>query len=191
MNRKSKQSEKKPRPPALGLAVVADLWLWGSLLLFAPNYFGIVSGWQIPFYVLGGLALVISFGGALIELGRLWKTEALSYWGAAIILLVPAGALCVSIERQFITGALGIIARIGVLILTAIGGSLFFHGVPYLFWQQNGKAGESLPDSVKVPDNSGEKQAKRKANMETIANVIVALLSLATAIVTLAEKLSP
>lgn len=191
MDKKSKQSEKKPGPPTLGLAVVADLWLWGALLLFAPNYLGIVSGWQIPFYALGGLALSVSLAGALTELGRLWKTEALSYWGAGIVLLVPAGALYVAIERQIITGALGVIAKVGALVLTAIGGALFFQGIPYLFWKQNEKIEKSPSDSVNIPDTGDEKRSKRKASLETIVSMIVALLSLATAIVALVEKLSP
>jgi len=189
MKGESKQSEKKPGPPTLGLAVVADLWLWGALLLFAPNYLGIASGWQIPFYVLGGLALLISFGGALTELGKLWKTEALSYWGAGIVLLIPAAALYIAIGRQLITGALGVVAKVGALILTAIGGGLFLHGIPYLFWRQDSRTKESSSGPADAPDSVDEKRARRKANFEAIASIVVALLSLATAVVTLAEKL--
>ena len=191
MKGKFKQSEKKPEPPTLGLAVVADLWLLGALLLFAPNQLDIISGWQILFYVLGGVALVISFGGALIELGKLWKTEALSYWGVGIFLLIPAGALYIVVGRQLITGALGVTAKVFALVLTVIGGGMFFHGIPYLFWKQDSKTKQPPSDSTDTPVTSYEKKAKRKGNFEAIASIIVAMLSLATAAVTIVWKLSP
>jgi hypothetical protein len=178
----------KPSPPTMGLAVVADLWLLGSLLLFIPNYFGIISGWQYIFSVLGFITLTISFGGALVELGKLWKSEGLGYWGASLVFLIPSVALYFAVKFQRITGPMSIVAKIGVLLLMAIGGPLFFHGIPYFFWKKD-------TDKQKVEITPSANQTIRtksqNINLEVIANIIVALLALATAIVTLVVKIAP
>lgn len=180
---------KKPGPPTLGLAVVADLWLWGALLLYAPSYLGIPSGWEILFYIAGFIALIISFAGALTELGKLWQSEGLSYWGVSLVFLIPAVALYLSVEYQRITGTLSVVAKIAALLLMALGGPMFFQGIPYLFWKKIGGAqkSESAPDS----QDRESKSEKLKTNLEVVANVIVALLALTTAIVTLIERIVP
>ena len=75
---KQKVSEKSNHLlPALTVAGI--LWLWGSLLLYAPIYLGIVGWVRIIFDVLGGLAIAISLVGAIVELARLWKKKVMGY----------------------------------------------------------------------------------------------------------------
>jgi len=179
---------KKPSPPTIGLAVVADLWLWGALLIYIPYYFGIISGWQYVFSVLGFIALIISFGGALVELGKLWKSEGLGYWGASLIFLIPSVALFFAIKFQRITGTMSIAAKIGALLLMAIGGPLFFQGIPYLFWK---KDADKQKVEITPSANQSISTKSRKFNFEVMANIIVALLALATAVVTLVNKIVP
>lgn len=179
---------KKPSPPTIGLAVVADLWLWGALFLYIPNYLGIYSGWQYFFIILGYVFLIISFAGALTELGKLWKSEGLGYWGASLVFLIPSVALYFSIEFQRITGKMVIFAKIGAILLMVIGGPLFFHGIPYFFWKKGSKTQEN--ESTTSTNTIAIKEV-RKSNLKAIANIIVALLALATAIVTLIEKIVP
>jgi hypothetical protein len=182
-------ANKKPGPPTLGLAIVADFWLWGALLLLAPSYFTITSGWRVPFLVLGFISLTISFGGALLEIGKLRKSEGLSYWGVSLVFLVPAAALFLSVRYGAITGALAIASKIAVLLLAAIGGPLFFQGLPYFFWKTPAPTPPPEQPAPPSPSQIASAAAKRKTSLEIIANVIVALLALATAIVALVEKI--
>ncbi len=193
-DKKSNQPEspsEKQKPSTLGLGTVATLWLWGALLLFTPQYLGIIHPWRILFFVIGGLGIIISFAGALLELGKLWDSEGLEYWGVSLVFMIPAAALYVGVWQQLIDHPFVVPAKIAFLLLTAVGGSLFFHGVPYFFWEsgvdaQHPAAGDEFPE----PDHKTEKATKAKL-FQVIANVIVALLSLATAVVTLVSKLAP
>lgn len=192
MNQKEevKETQKKPSPPTLGFAVVADLLLWGALLLYAPTYFTVTSGWRFAFYIPGFILLLISFVGALIELGKIWKSEGLSYWGVSLVFLIPAVALFLAVERNIITGTLRTVAKIGFLILISIGGPLFFHGIPYFFWKDEVDI-QSTGISPTSDQETQHKSRKLKTNLEVVANIVIALLALATAIVTLVEKILP
>ncbi len=186
---KNNAKPKKPSPSTMGLAVVADLWLWGAIFLYTPNYFGITSGWQYLITILGYIALIISFAGALTELGKLWKSEGLGYWGASLVFLIPSISLYFAVKFQRITGTMANVAKIGAIILMMIGGPLFFHGIPYLFWKKDTE-GQEITQSTTFMDKVSNKES-RKFNLEAMANIIVALLALATAIVTLVEKIAP
>jgi len=179
---------KKPDPPTIGLSIVADLWLWGILFLFVPSYFNIVSRWQYVFIVLGFLSLIISFAGALTELGKLWQSEGLTYWGVSLVFLIPSVALFLAVENQRISESFIVASKISALILLAIGGPLFFQGIPYFFWKEgvNDKNNNLTDADIQI-----KKSQTRKVNLEIIANVFVALLALATAIVTLIDKITP
>ena len=86
-------------PPTLGLAVVADLWLWGGLTILAPTYLAI-RGWDLAFNVVGLGMLVISFSGALLELSKLWQSEGLKYWGVSLVFLFPALILSSRLDKE-------------------------------------------------------------------------------------------
>lgn len=126
-------SKQKLGPPTLGLSIVADFWLWGAILILAPTYFAITSGWRIPFFILGFISLTISFGGALIEIGKLRKSEGLSIWGVSLVFIVPAIVLFLLVYYGRITGTLAVVSKVAILLLTAVGGPLFFQGIPYFF----------------------------------------------------------
>jgi len=174
----------RAEPPTIGLATAGILWLWGALLLWAPGYLGLGSPWDGVAVVLGLLALVLSFAGALTELGKLLQSQGLNYWGVSLVFLIPGVVLAVSVERGNVTDALVTPAKLGVLVLLAIGGAMFFYGVPYLFWQGTGSE-----TGAKAPAGEEGKGREFRASSKAAANAIVALLALATAVVTLVEKL--
>ena len=167
-------------PKGLGFAMVADFWLWGAMVLFIPTYFGFVSlGWHWPFYIIGILFLIVSFMGALFELKDLLRNEAYSYWGVSLVFLIPAILLFISTQRQIITGVFVFISKIAIMIFAAIGFPMFFQGIPYLFWNKTEEK-----EAIVVQESE-----KRKTSFEIIGNVLVALFSLATAIVVLVKAL--
>lgn len=167
---------------------MADLWLFGALLLAAPAYLQVNSGWEWPMYLLGFGALTLSFAGALTELGKLLKSEGLNYWGVGLVFLIPAVVLYLAAERHSVSSTVATPAKAGVLLLVALGGAMFFQGIPYFFWNKDGaspKGVDAHPAATVEPAAPREFKANRKA----AANAIVAFLALATAVVTLIEKL--
>lgn len=179
--------EKRPSPPLSGLAIVADLWLWGAILFYAPNYLGIVGTWRILFNVCGFLAITISFVGALLELSKIWKSEGLSYWGTSLAFLIPALLLHMAVRYYALLPLLESIARVSTLILAAIGGALVFQGVPYFFWQP----AKEPTEQPSLAEAAEQKVARRRMNFEIAASIMIALLSLATAVVKLVLEIFP
>ena len=79
------------------------------------------------------------------------------------------------------------VAKIAFLLLTAFGGFLLFHSIPYFFWKRDEpKSNPENPEELK-----NAKAEKIKNNFEIMASIAIALLSLATAVVTLVEKVLP
>jgi hypothetical protein len=185
------EKPKKPRPPLSGLAIVASLWLWGTILFYIPTYLNIVGGWRIPFNVLGAIALIISFGGALLELGKFWKSEALSYWGVGIIFLIPAIIFLVLVKLYPLAPLWETLAKIAALVLLAFSGPLFFMGIPYFFWKAPQGQEPKHAEETSAQEASAQEMAQREAKFTTIASIIIALLSLATALVKLVSEVIP
>ena len=179
--------ERKPRPPLLGFAIVADLWLWGAILFYAPTYLGIVGGWRILFNVLGFVAITISFTGAVLELSKLWKSEGLSYWAVSFAFLFPALLLHIAVMHYAFMPLLESIARVATLILVALGGALLFQGVPYFFWQP----AKERTEQPSLEEGAERRAAKRRTNLEVVASILIALLSLATAVIQLILEILP
>jgi len=182
---------KKPQPPLSGLAIVASLWLWGAILFYAPTYLSIVGGWRIPFNVFGAIALITSFAGALIELGKFWKSEALSYWGAGLVFLIPAGILFALVEFYSLSPVLETIAKVAALLLLAFSGPFFFMGVPHFFWKEKQEQVSQTTEEIPEEEIMAQKLARREARFTTIASIIIAFLSLATAVIKLGLEILP
>lgn len=182
---------KKPQPPLSGLAIVASLWLWGAILFYTPTYLNIAGGWQIPFNVLGAIALIISFGGALLEFSKFWKSEALSYWGVGIIFLIPAIIFFVLVKLYPLAPLWETLAKTAALVLLAFSGPFFFMSVPYFFWKASQGQEPKHTEEVSAQEASAQKTAQREAKFTKIASIIIALLSLATAVVKLASEIIP
>ena len=78
------QIAKKPRPPFEGLYIAAIFWFWSIILFYAPIYLGFFGGWRMLLRILAGVAITIGLVGALVEMSKLRKSEALGYWSVAI-----------------------------------------------------------------------------------------------------------
>jgi hypothetical protein len=185
----SEGDKKTERPPGLGLAVVADLWLWGALSVWAPTYLQISSGWRFLFYVFGFVFLIVSFAGALLEIGKLWSKEGLDYWGVSLVFLLPAAVLYLLSATGRIEGVLLTIAKVAFLLLLAVGGPMFLQGVPYFIRSSDRKREPKPAEEHNLHRIREDKAAQRKTTLEIVGRILVAFLSLATAIVALVEKL--
>ncbi len=156
--------------------------------MYAPSYLGIVGGWEYIFYILGFVALIISLAGALMEIGKLRQSEGLSYWGVSLVFLLPAFAIYLLVEYQRITGILVNLAKVAVLLLSAFGVPFIFMGLSYFFWKnETPKKLEETSDHIEP----ASKVEKAKPTLEITANILIAMLAFATAIVALVEKIIP
>ena len=172
------------KPPTVNLAAATGLWLWGALALITPSYVGIGAPWGWGLYALGMVFLVISFAGALMELGKLFRSEGLSYWGVSLVFLIPAAVLYLLDHQHSVSGAMGAVVRFGAVVLAAFGGFLVILGVPYLTWA------EDQPSHVLAAGAESEARALAAAKtVKAAASALVALLALATAVATFVERL--
>lgn len=125
---------------------------------------------------------MISFVGALSELAKLWKNQASEYLGISLVFLMPAGFVHFAMQRILPTSLWETIGRSFVLILVAFGGMFLIMALPYLFLKP---AELNSPEKVTEQEAVEQRAAKRKADMNTIMSMIIALLSLAAGLIKL------
>lgn len=182
--RDKKTRTKKPSPPASGLAMAAGIWVWGAMAFYAPTYFEITSGaGKGVSNVLGAILIVVSLAGSLIELSKLWKTEALSYWGAGLVFLLPALGLHLVIVYHPLAHALEIVAKIGIYVLVFFGVPFLFLGIPHFFWKPDSEQETQTIEKPTPEEKPPEERKGRKETLKTAIAVAIVLLNLATAII--------
>jgi cation transport ATPase len=163
-----------------GLTVAAILWLWGSLLLYAPIYLGIAGWGRILFNVLGGLAIAISLLVAIEELTELWKKKAMGYWSISLVFLVPAVILHLAVMFASLPSLWETVARIVALILVFIGGPFVIVGLSNVLWKPKPQRAEQAYQ-ISIVEAAERKADRRRANF----SLSIALLTLATTIIKL------
>ncbi|MHB9112357.1 MAG: hypothetical protein ACYC4D_06985 [Thermoleophilia bacterium] len=173
---------KKQSHPLEGMSIAAVMLWLGLLLLYSPYYLNINSSWRWLFNGLGGLAIMISFVGALLELAKLWKNQASEYFGISLVFLMPAGFVHFAIQRIAPTPVWEIIGRSFVLVLAAFGGMFLIMAVPYIFLKP---AELNSPTKVTEQEAAEQRAEKRKTDINTIMSLIIALLSLAAGLIKL------
>lgn len=89
--------------------------------------------------------LVVSFAGAVMELGKLLHSQGLNYVGVSLVFLVPAAVIFASDTAGHLAGTMQFVARLGVLSLVGLGGAMAFQSIPYFFWSEP-DASTVLPD---------------------------------------------
>jgi len=174
------KTTKKLRPPLEGLYIAGIFWFWSIILFYAPIYLGFFGGWRILLRVLGGVVITIGLVGALLELSKLRKSEALGYWSVAILFLAPAIFLHLVVMFGHIGSPWELAIKILVVILTLFGGAFLVFGLCYLFWQPQ-RQKEEQTSEISQQEMIERKATRRKADL----TLIITLLNLATAIIML------
>jgi hypothetical protein len=177
--------EGKTKPDLLGFSTVAVLWWWGSLFLYSPTYLNITGVFSVVLTFVGAVFLIISFSGAILEIGKFRKNDGINYLAGSALFILPAIGLHAWNELSTLPTIMVSLVKFMVLILFAFGGALMFQGIAYALWK---KPPEKDDASV---IQSEQKVDSRKANFELSANIIVAVLSLITAIIALAGEILP
>jgi hypothetical protein len=174
-------------PSLLGFAVAADLWFWGVMLFYAPTYFAVSGLLSSALTALGFCMVVGSVAGALLELGKLRKNEALSYWGIGAAAVLLAGGVHLAVARADMSREVELVARAAVYLALAVGAAMIFQGIAY---------GLRNPVSDAPSSDSGiEDQSRSRSRFlslsQTLAATLLALVSLATAVVQFLRALYP
>ena len=178
------QVAKKPRPPLEGLYIAAIFWFWSIILFYAPIYLDFFGGWRILLRILAGVVITIGLVGALIELSKLRKSEALGYWSVGILFLAPAIFLHLVVMFGHIGSPWEVAIKILVVILTLFGGGLLILGLCYLFWQPQRQKEET--SKISQQEIVERKATRRKADF----TLIITLLNFATALIMLVSAFS-
>lgn len=147
------------KSPYEGLAFAAALWLWGSVAWIAPSYigFGGIGMWVCN--IVGGILIAVSFGGAAMEVGSLFKSEAFEWWGVGMVFLVPGALLHFAVWYAELGAFWGAAAKSMALLLDAFGGTFILLGLAYLFWH-GPPVGAS--DKGMTPEAVEEREAEEK-----------------------------
>jgi hypothetical protein len=184
-NSVQQKSKTKSAPPFLGFSTAAILWWWGLLFMYSPTYLNITGVVSTILTIIGFVFLTISLAGAVVEVGKYLKNDGVNYFGGATLFMLPAIGLHAWDVSSILPSFISVSIRIVAIILMALGGSLLLQGIPYALWKK--------PSDVETTDTlqSEQKAENRRMNMELLANMIVAILSVTTAMISFANKMLP
>lgn len=179
------ERRKRSKHPWEGFANAAFFWLLAVLLFFSPEYvqFGGIAATVVA--VLAVISLLISLLGVFSELGKLYQNRGLRLWGGGVVFLIPAVLLHLLGQNYVLHEYLEMVARIAVLVFIALSGLMFFQGVPYLLWNSDSTPGTDEQPSIAASDTSTRDWGRI---WNTIASVIVGILTFATAVISLTTE---
>lgn len=164
-----------------GFFMVAWLSVVGIILFYTPIYIGISGVFKVVVNALGWIAIIISFAGALIELSNIFKNDGFSYIGTSLVFLIPAILLHISQERYLSNPTVIVIIKTVVIILIIIGSAFILLGVSAFI----GTPSDKFKKSIKV-----QKSEDKKNVFELLAPILIAILSVTTAIIKLISEIS-
>lgn len=174
----------KPSPKWSGFFIAAWFLFVGAILFYTPVYIGIHGCEEKIINFFGWLAIVISFGGAFIELSNIFKNDGFSFLGVSLVFFVPAILLHI-LQSKYLSNKSGIIiSKIIVILLLIIGSGLFLYGISFFL--------ENLSNSRAKGEIAITKEMNmnKKSFIELISPIIIAILALATAIFQFISKIS-
>lgn len=165
------------KSPYEGLAFAAALWLWGSIVWFAPGYIGFGGAGLWVCNIFGGILIAISFAGAGLEIGKLFKSEAFEWWGVGMVFLVPAALLHFAVWYAELGLFWEAIAKSVALFLDALGGTFVFFGLAYLFW--HGPPVEVAEDmtSEEAAERDAEEKRRRRQYAASAGIFLLTIIS--------------
>lgn len=169
--------DEQEKTPYDGLALAAAFWLWGSIAWFAPAYlgFGGVAMWVCN--IVGGILMAISFGGAGMEIGKLFKSEAFEWWGVGLVFLVPAGLLHFAVWYAELSSTWAAVAKGSALLLDGFGGLFVFYGLAYLFWNGSPVELEEAPSQQEKAERRAEDKRRRRHYLVSAAVFLATIVS--------------
>lgn len=178
---KKKREEKKNTSKWSGFFIAAWFLVVGIIFFYTPIYIGLSGFFAKTINLLGWVAIIISIAGAFLELSKIFKNDGFSYIGTSLVFLVPAVLLHILQEKSLTNQTVITIFKSGVIFLLVVGSALFLQGFAYFLENPTEKSGKT-----KV---SSESKTKKTA-IELMAPIIIAILSLTTAIIKFVSEVS-
>ena len=163
----SSDSDSNADAEAPGGAIAVMFLVWAVLLLLAPAYFGSAGAARTVWYVFAGISGTIGVGGAAVELSGVSRREALKGFGAVIALAVTAVLMGTPPLIWSVPSPWDEILKSSAFVFalaTAMGASI--------------EIGKRFALARTKPRRTREKRLG-----ETLLSAVVAVLSLATAVI--------
>lgn len=168
------KENKKDDPKWSGFFIAAWFLVIGIILFYTPIYIGINGFIENVINIFGWLAIIVSFLGAFIELSEIFKNDGFSYIGVSLVFLIPA-ILLHFLQEQYLSNHIAIkSAKAGVVLFVIIGTGFVLYGISFLLEKSSNKTNETVVVT---------KEENKKSVIELIAPIIIAILSLTTAII--------
>lgn len=164
-----------------GICIAAWFLVVGIILFSTPIYIG-VGGWiEMLINGVGWIAIVISFGGTLIEFTNIFKNDGFSYLGVSLIFFIPAILIHFLQNGALYNNSIIIILKIIVIFLLIIGSGIAIYGVSFFLEEVN-------DDSIEEKAMLVNKTRNKKSYIEFISSIVIAILALLTAIIQFISK---
>ena len=179
------KKEKKPTPKGHDLMLAIAFWIFGLMFFYFPNYSGITNPWAWIFYVIAYFWYLVSMIGAVLGLTNLTKNEFVKNAGFGFVFGIIAFLLHKWSEGINIANWASILLKILALPVAMIAVAGFATGIPYL-WDPEISSGETKDSSNSRLSKPEEKPAK--SLFEQTVSIVVALLSLLTALAPLLKE---
>jgi hypothetical protein len=179
--------DEKSEPKFSGLAIAGAFWWWAIVCAVCPTYYGIDTWPKFIFYGLTVISLFVTIVLAFFDLAGLLDMEPLKSWGFGIAFLFLSAAFFV-FERQITNyQVFSTFIKFMTLLLASIGGALVSWGFSDIQPRSKPTNNDKTDPVSSPPTDSSQESARTPANktIDTAKTVTVALLTLATAIVSL------
>lgn len=169
-NNNNTSKEKKVSPKWSVFFIATWFLVIGIILFYTPEYIG-VEGIVQKIIIFGAwIAIIVSLIGSFIELSNILKNEGFAYLGTSLIFIIPAILLHVYQSKNLSRVSLITTLKTIAILLILVGSGILLYGFSF-FLERESKKSEANTD--------------KKINIELIVSLIIALLTLATAIIQL------
>ena len=164
--------------PGEDVSLAAGLSICGALIGYFPLYSGIVAAWAVAlFQVLSYLFFGMGFLGALVGVGKTFQSKFFSYAGPAIFFGILAYGLhtWANVSGDIVA----LVLRVIVLLFTCLGVLMLVSGIPHLIVKTDTEKAATTTTTVEDKNNNDTKE--KTNNIEHVAKIAVAVITLLTA----------
>ncbi len=169
--------DRPKNPPLLNLSLAGAFWVYGVMLLYFPDYAKVSSPWSWPFILLAYGFFLFSIAGTMFSLSDITRSEFIRYAGPGLSTFFVAFLLHYWSEWQSLTGWIVFVLKLLALAAAMLTVAFFAMGIPHLLQKQTSGLTNHADDTTVT--------TVKKSRFEQVASILIAALSLLTALVPL------
>lgn len=174
-------SQSPHNPPSLNLSLAGAFWVCGIMFSYFPQYASISAPWSWIFVLFAYVCFLFSIVGAFFSLAAVKKSKFLEYAGTGAFFGIIGFLLHTWAEKQGSPSWLILTLKLLVLASGILGVTFIATGIPHLVEPRKSVSATQLT----ATDVSAPLIFSKQPRFEKIISVIIALLSLLTALVPL------